>query len=630
MKRTKPNQPDRRHFIRTSAGVMGSMAVTVATSSSATTLQATKPSSPSSPASIKKSPESNVFISGGSESQFPSAQAPGSQDGGYNILFILTDQEHYMGSDWPFPLPGHERLKKMGTFFENHHIAADMCSASRAVIYTGLHQPHNGIFDNAGVPYMQSLSPQIPTVGKFLRKIGYYPAYKGKFHLNTAMANENDPADIKVLFERLMDEHYGFYDYTGVGDFIEGALGGYQYDDITTAQAVQWLKSKGQSMADSKQPWFLAVNLVNPHDVMWVDTDLPGQKVQGQDAMLTILPAPQNKHYQTTWNNIPLQSTWQQPLDTPDRVPAHRIYHQANAVLTGMIPNEERPVRERQNFYFNSIRAVDQQIVTLLDQLDNLGLTQNTIIMFTSDHGELLSSHGGLTGKGTTTYKQQNHVPMIVVHPAIPGGQRCHELTSHIDIVPSIVGMTQKNTAPIKSEFKRLPGKDISELLKQPVNPTFSKNRLGVLFCYSQLMVHDPKFTRELYTVVKDKSVSRRDDFKKLESFPIDWTLRVCIRSVTDERYTFSRYFAFNNFNTPETFEALLANNDLELYDLQLDPEELTNLAADPMTHQALIMHMNTKLNALIKQEIGVDDGTFLPLTQWIDWSNARVGMINI
>ena len=76
-------------------------------------------------------------ITGGSESSFPSADAPGSSDGGYNILFILTDQEQYMGYSWPFPVPGHERLRRTGTFFENHHIAADMCSASRAVRRSG-------------------------------------------------------------------------------------------------------------------------------------------------------------------------------------------------------------------------------------------------------------------------------------------------------------------------------------------------------------------------------------------------------------------------------------------------------------------------------------------------------------
>ena len=240
---------------------------------------------------------------------FPSPEAPGSNDGGYNILFILTDQEQYMGPTWPVPLPGHERLRRSGTFFENHHIAADMCSASRAVIYTGLHMPHNGIFDNAGVPYMKSLDPKLPTIGKILRKLGYYTAYKGKWHLNGAMAMENHADDIKALFETMMDEDYGFYDYTGTGDYIEGALGGYQYDPITSAQAAQWLKAKGRPMTARRQPWYLAVNFVNPHDVMWVNTDRPGQQVQAKDAKLKIAVPPDDSLYKQEWNDIPLQKT---------------------------------------------------------------------------------------------------------------------------------------------------------------------------------------------------------------------------------------------------------------------------------------------------------------------------------
>lgn len=569
-------------------------------------------------------------IQGGSESSFPSKDAPGSNEGGYNILFILTDQEHYMGSGWPIPLPGHERLKRDGMYFENHHISANMCSASRAVIYTGLHMPHNGIFDNAGVPYMQSLSPELPTIGKVLRKIGYYPAYKGKFHLNTAMAIENKPSDVKALFESLMDKDYGFYDYSGVGDFIEGALGGYQYDEITTAQAVQWLKSKGQQMATERQPWFLAVNLVNPHDVMWVDTDKPGTKVQAQKAMLPIAAVPNDAEYDVKWDDVPLSRTMNQPLDGEGRIPAHRIYHDANAYLTGMVPNDERAVRLRQNFYFNSIRAADRQISHLLQSLDNLGLTSNTIVIFTSDHGELLSSHGGLTGKGTTVYKEQNHVPFIVVHPAHAGGRSCQEITSHLDILPSIVAMTGKSVEPAQSMMKLMKGKDITPLLSEPVNPLFSADREAVLFCYSQLMVHDPKFTHMMYSVISDKSVTRLDEFKKMEDFPVDWSLRVSIRSIFDGRYKFSRYFSFRHFNTPKTLEELLASNDVELYDTQNDPQELKNLAVNANQNQDLLLTMNHKMNRIIAREIGVDDGSFLPLKRWINWNGVRPTMLNI
>ncbi len=569
-------------------------------------------------------------ISGGSESKFPSTDAPGSTDGGYNILFILTDQEQYMGYTWPVPLPGRERLRNAGTFFQNHHIAADMCSASRAVIYTGLHQPHNGIFDNAGVPYMKSLDANLPTVGKILRKLGYYTAYKGKWHLNGAMAMENHANDIKALFESTMDKDYGFYDYTGTGDYIEGALGGYQYDAITAAQAMQWLKANGRPMADRKQPWYLAVNFVNPHDVMWVNTDLPGQPVQAKDAKLAIAFPPGDSLYRQEWNDLPLQNTWQQSLDAPGRVAAHRIYHDANGYLTGLIPNDEWRVRKRQNYYFNAIRDVDQQIVQVLDQLDRLGLTDNTIVIFTSDHGELLGSHGGLSGKGTTAYSQQNHVPMIVVHPAFPGGQRCRETTSHIDLVPTIVAMTGKATAPVADVMTRMKGKDLTALLRQPVNPEFSRTRGGVLFCYSQLMVHDPGFTKFLYETLRNKEIAKVDQLRAIELFPIDWSLRVAIRSITDERYRFTRYFPFRGFNTPTTLDDLRAKNDLELYDLQADPDEVVNLATDFDTNRDLIARMNAKLNALIAAEIGVDDGSFLPFKDFIDWGKATSAAVNL
>jgi hypothetical protein len=167
-------------------------------------------------------------------------------------------------------------------------------------------------------------------------------------------------------------------------------------------------------------------------------------------------------------------------------------------------------------------------------------------------------------------------------------------------------------------------------LLRQPDNPGFTRDRGGVLFCYSQLMVHDAKFTRELYETLLNKSIARSALFQKIESFPVDWSLRVCIRSIKDERYKFSRYFSFRGFNTPATLEALRAANDLELYDLQNDPNEMVNLAHDFDRHRDLIAAMNAKLNVLITREIGADDGRFMGLDSWIDWDKSGPAAINI
>ena len=89
---------------------------------------------------------------------------------------------------------------------------------------------------------------------------------------------------------------------------------------------------------------------------------------------------------------------------------------------------------------------------------------------------------------------------------------------------------------------------------------------------------------------------------------------RVGIRSVFDGRYRFSRYFSPLHFNTPTSLEELIAKNDLELFDLQNDPGEMNNLAMDPQKNASLIMAMNQVMNERIAQEVGIDDGSFLPI----------------
>ena len=346
--------------------------------------------------------------------------------------------------------------------------------------------------------------------------------------------------------------------------------------------------------------------------------------------IVTIIPI--KTHCLPNWGSWTpyLQFTWRQSLDTSDRIAAHTIYCETSAVLTGNIPNEEDRVRMRQNYYLNAIRDVDQQVVTILEQIDRLGMAENTIIVFTSDHGDLLGSHGGLFGAGTTHYKQQNHVPLIIVHPKISGGQSCLEVTSHIDLVPTIVGLTEKSQGPAAEMMERIRGQDLSALLGRTDNPGFTRRRLGALFCFAPVMLHDATFAKILYSVVKDKTASKLEQFRKMETFPVAWDLRVCIRGITDERYKFARYFALTNFNTPRTMDALLENNDIELYDLNRDPEELVNLAIDIKIHRDLILRMNAKLNALIAREIGIDDGKWLPMNDPIKWDDANLNFIRI
>ena len=79
-------------------------------------------------------------------------RAPETPPPGYNILFVLVDQEHFF-EKWPFPVPGREYLKTNGTTFLNHQGASQVCSSARSVIYTGQHIQHTGVFDNMEAPW---------------------------------------------------------------------------------------------------------------------------------------------------------------------------------------------------------------------------------------------------------------------------------------------------------------------------------------------------------------------------------------------------------------------------------------------------------------------------------------------
>jgi arylsulfatase len=89
---------------------------------------------------------------------------------------------------------------------------------------------------------------------------------------------------------------------------------------------------------------------------------------------------------------------------------------------------------------------------------------------------------------------------------------------------------------------------------------------------------------------------------------------------VFDGRYKFSRYFAPVDRNSPATIDDLYQANDVELFDLQSDPEETINLAADREKHKDLIAAMSTKLESAIKAEVGVDDGREMPELPEVAW----------
>ena len=79
-----------------------------------------------------------------------------------------------------------------------------------------------------------------------------------------------------------------------------------------------------------------------------------------------------------------------------------------------------------------------------------------------------------------------------------------------------------------------------------------------------------------------------------------------------DGRYKFGRYYAPMGFNTPQTLDEIFKNNDVQLFDLANDPDEMHNLAAEPEKNRETLLRMNSLLNELIAKEVGANDGGFL------------------
>ena len=157
-------------------------------------------------------------------------------------------------------------------------------------------------------------------------------------------------------------------------------------------------------------------------------------------------------------------------------------------------PDGKRALGPFNDFYFNSLRSVDMQLVRLLDELDALGLTENTIVMFTSDHGEM----GGArpARKGSLRVSEAIHLPLIIAHPDVGGGKQCKSLTSHIDIVPTVLSLCGVS-ADQAGQFagRSLPGKGFLDRPRRPGARGAARSADSVLF-YSGLATNDSELVR--------------------------------------------------------------------------------------------------------------------------------------
>jgi len=284
---------------------------------------------------------------------------------------------------------------------------------------------------------------------------------------------------------------------------------------------------------------------------------------------------------------------------------ALREYQKGWDGWSGVIPTDRKDMWTIfYNYYLNTIQDSERGIQQIVDVLNEMDLWRDTVVVFTADHGEMGGAHGGIKGKGPFSYEQNAHVPLIIAAPAAKAGATCSALTSHMDLVPTFVGLTGLPDTQRPAAVKALPGRDFSRLLAAP-EASVQAVRPAVLFNYVGISTVDGEFLRQVMVSLFVHKPGPQISRAKLDQ-------RGLVSFAYDGRYKFARYYAPTAFNTPHTLDEILKNNDVQLFDLQSDPEEVHNLALDPEKNRETILHMNEVLNDLIAKEVGVNDGKFL------------------
>jgi arylsulfatase len=478
-------------------------------------------------------------------------------------------------------------------------------------MWTGQHTPFTRMFDNTNLAWIEDMraDPEaLPTIGHMLRELGYYTAYKGKWH--ESEFPEGNTRDAM--------EPFGFSDFQEWGDAYGAPLDGLNKDPMIAVDAAKWLNDRAPEIADS-QPWFLAVNFINPHDIMYFDTD--DEEMVQVRGMFPIFGAPDTPLYRQQWPTALPASFFDDLSSHPQAVQNYKVMSDG---AYGQIPMERRDMwHNHVNYYLNCLIDVDRHIGAVLDALEESGQDTDTIIIFTSDHGEMGGAHH-LRQKGSVAFRETVNVPLVIVDPRHAVGARTKAVGSHLDLVPTILAMAGLSEEEQQGRYPFLKGHDLSGMVADPASngPRGSADKpgTGALYTYDMVATVDAQWLQRNAPLLLDSAaaeaglefrrgkefLARLDEFEKP-----DLDKREVFRGIFDGRYKLIRYFGLAHYNLPQSVEELLSNNDVALYDLQNDPEEMDNLAdpENPSYDEELLASINDKLNALILDEIGDDRG---------------------
>ena len=410
-----------------------------------------------------------------------------------NILFVFSDQQRYsaLGANGNrvVQTPSLDGLAAEGMACDNAFSNHPLCSPYRAILLTGRYGWQNLVIDNEYRPRRD-----IPTLPGTLRDHGYGTGHVGTFHLGKGPYAEEDRYGLEYLAALHGGRGYfnrSYYENESGPTFFEGWA-----PEAETDLAIRFMARHLDARPDD--PFALFVSWRPPH---WPYAQYPE---------------------------------------------AHAIYDPAEVDVPGNVPPQMVDFARREIAdYYGCCTGLDAQMARLLDALDRFGIRDNTIVCYTSDHGDHLSSHGygkpsdhwlheSMRASKATPYEESIHVPFVVRWPdAIPAGVRSRAFFGAIDLVPTLLGACG---IPLPDGLQ---GRDVSGVWQggdAPADPEHAPG--GSESAYLQNMAHG---------------------WPNREGWVGRW------RGVRTEHYTFARWYA--NERGPW------------LFNRSADPLEMVNLA---------------------------------------------------
>ena len=335
-----------------------------------------------------------------------------------NIVFVMADQ--MSGKAMPFhghPVvraPALSRMAEEGVVFENAYCNSPLCGPSRTSMMTGQLPSHVGGFDNA-----HDFSSAIPTFAHYLGVAGYRTCLSGKMHFT-------GPDQLHGYDERLTTDVYPS-DFSWTPDWANPdakvrfqdmqnvmeagpCLRSMQidYDDEVNNRAVQWLYDRARDKTPA--PFMLTVSFTSPHDPYVARPEFWDNYTDEEIDLPAVPPIPADERDAHS-----------------ERLHRHYLIGEANVT--------DDVIRRARHGYYASIDYVDSKLAELRQVLEETGLAENTILVFTSDHGDMMGERGLYYKK--CFFEWAMRVPMIFWAPGRFAPRHVTDTVSLLDLLPT-------------------------------------------------------------------------------------------------------------------------------------------------------------------------------------------------